>query len=71
MYERLIPIEIDTIGLEKHTYIQTYMSIQERSKLIPIERISMIPIETTIMIKCIHHITTTQHMHMYHWILSI
>ena len=24
----LIPIEIDTIGIEKHTYIQTYMSIQ-------------------------------------------
>ena len=55
--KNLIPIEIDTIGFEKHTYIQTYMSIQERSKLIPIERISMIPIETTIMIKCIHHIT--------------
>ena len=35
----LIPIEIDTIEIEKHTYIQTYMSIQERSKLIPIERI--------------------------------
>ena len=25
----LIPIEIDTIEIEKHTYIQTYMSIQE------------------------------------------
>ena len=58
--KNLIPIEIDTIGNEKHTYIQTYMSIQERSKLIPIERILMIPIETTIVIKCIHHITTTQ-----------
>ena len=44
--KNLISIEIDTIGIEKHTYIQTYMSIQERSKLIPIERISMIPIET-------------------------
>ena len=58
----LIPIEIDILEIEKniHTYIQTYMSIQERSKLIPIERISMIPIETTIMVKCIHHTTTTQ-----------
>ena len=46
----LIPLEFDILGIESiHTNIQTYMSIQKRSKLIPIERISMIPIETTII----------------------
>ena len=39
VWKVLIPIGIDTIGIEKHTYIQTYMSIQEKSILIPIEKI--------------------------------
>ena len=31
MYENLISIEIDTIGIEKHTYIQTYIGVWKMS----------------------------------------
>ena len=48
MYEKLIPIEIDTLEIEKHTYIQTYMSIQENVKIDTNWKSSMIPIDITI-----------------------
>ena len=58
MYEKLIPIEIDTIGIESiHTYKHIWVYKKSQNWYQLKKKISMIPIETTIMNKCIHHIT--------------